>query len=411
MVGKAVDAKLQKTADSFKTVTDSLGERVEKNSTRIDDITQRVDALQIASQPHSQPAQEINEDENEISQLRSKLTELEDTVKQHTQKIKEQADQLESYKLQTDKTFEKLETHSRKLNLVFENVPETEGENCMRVVENIIRSEMKIKMQDPIDVAHRLGKSTDTQPAGIIARFKIVADKSRVLQNGSALKNTDYIARSDYPRSVMQRRSFLAKVLRDARKVDKTARIAYDKLHYNGNVYTVETVHTAGIPTHNHMLETENQIRFFGYMSFLSNFHRCDIKLNGTHFTTAEQAYHILRARYRHEGGLARRILNTNNPAVVKSLSRALNRSHAGDENRDLEIMQTVVDAKFSQNPDLKGLLLATENKNLIECNPHDRLYSCGLRIDDESHDEESVAYPGQNRLGQMLENTRALLQ
>ena len=238
-----------------------------------------------------------------------------------------------------------------------------------------------------------------------------MADKVRVLQNGAALKGTDYIVRSDYPKSVMQRRNFLAKALRDARREDKTAKIAYDRLCYNKKFYTVDNIHTAGIPTFNHMMENETQIRFYGYMAFLSNFHRCDIRLNGVHFTTAEQAYQFLRAKYRNEGGLARRILNTNNPATVKSLSRALNRSHAGDEARDLEIMQTVVDAKFGQNPELKRLLLATGCKKLIECNPHDNLYSCGLRMDDALLDDDSMSHPGQNQLGMMLENTRSLLQ
>ena len=146
-------------------------------------------------------------------------------------------------------------------------------------------------------------------------------------------------------------------------------------------------------------------------MSFLSNFHRCNIMLNGVHFTTTEQAYQFLRAKYRHEGGLARRILNTNNPATVKSLSRPLNCSLAGDKQRDLDIMQTVVDAKFAQNPELKRQLLATGQKTLIECNPHDKLYSCGLRMDNELLDDDTNAFPGQNKLGQMLESTRAQLQ
>ena len=210
---------------------------------------------------------------------------------------------------------------------------------------------MKIRLKDAVDVAHRLGKSTDNQPAAVIACLKTVADKTRVLQNGAALKDTDYFVRPDYPKAVMQRRSFLSKVIKSARREDKTAKIVYDKLHYNGEVYTTETVHRAEIPAITHMTETENQVRFFGYMAFLSNFHRCDIRLNGTYFTTAEQAYQFLRARYRNEGGLARRILNTHNPATVKSLSRALDRSHAGDAQRDLDIMQTVVDAKFGQNP------------------------------------------------------------
>ena len=106
---------------------------------------------------------------------------------------------------------------------------------------------------------------------------------------------------------------------------------------------------------------------------------------------------------------LARRILNEHNPAAAKRLSRGLRRPQNYDPSTDVEIMKTVVQAKFGQNPELKAQLLATGNKTLIECNPYDVLYSSGLRIDDPQLC--TGIFRGQNELGKILESVRDSLK
>ena len=400
LVQQKVDARMQQLTSELNETSASMNQKiatlindVTKLSTSVSELEDKQDTT--ATNSESVPATEYQVLQNKISDLERKLEEQSETIKQQGET--------------TSKKLEKLETHGRKLNLVFENVPEKPGENCKHEIERIIRGQMRLHVNDPIDIAHRLEKTDHRKPAGIIARFKTVSEKSRILQNSSLLRGTNIYVRNDYPTAVTQRRSYLAKVLNDAKRQDRNARLVQDRLCYRGTYYTAETVHTAGFPTHGHIKETENQVRFYGYMAFLSNFHRAKFDFNGIQFSSSEKAYQYARAMARNNGFIARKILNEDNPVLIKRLAKGLRMTEGYNADRDIEIMKEVVQAKFAANNDLQQKLLATGTKKIIECNPYDVIYSSGLHLDDPQLD--SGRFRGKNQLGQILEAVRSGLQ
>jgi ribA/ribD-fused uncharacterized protein len=62
--------------------------------------------------------------------------------------------------------------------------------------------------------------------------------------------------------------------------------------------------------------------------------------------------------------------------------------------------------AKFTQNPDLKAILLATAGTTLVEASPEDRIWGIGLRKTD-SRSKDRSKWLGTNWLGETLTKIR----
>ena len=73
--------------------------------------------------------------------------------------------------------------------------------------------------------------------------------------------------------------------------------------------------------------------------------------------------------------------------------------------------MREGIKAKFSQNHSLKQFLLDTGDKKLVEANPYDQFWSCGIGIKDHKGLLDEKAWPGQNILGIILRETRDSLK
>ena len=53
--------------------------------------------------------------------------------------------------------------------------------------------------------------------------------------------------------------------------------------------------------------------------------------------------------------------------------------------------METALHAKFTQNPRLRQMLCDTGNKLIIEANPRDNFWSCGLTLFDQMFGSQKV--------------------
>jgi ribA/ribD-fused uncharacterized protein len=103
--------------------------------------------------------------------------------------------------------------------------------------------------------------------------------------------------------------------------------------------------------------------------AFLGNFHPCSIRLWGMQFRCAEAAFQA--AKFSYNRNLMQRFQNLNGEAAWR-LGRDLSKNWSLTQvnhwrQNNLPVMRQVVAAKFSQNPDLKNLLLATGNAYLVE--------------------------------------------
>ena len=136
----------------------------------------------------------------------------------------------------------KLESHSRRNNLIFYGVPEEVNETSIKtesLLYSFLEDEMKLKEDDidgiSIERAHRLGKrnANGQKPRPIIAKFSFHKNKELILSNARSLAGIS----QDFPREIVEIRRGLVRVLKDAKKEGRDAKLVYDKLYINGQRY------------------------------------------------------------------------------------------------------------------------------------------------------------------------------
>lgn len=107
----------------------------------------------------------------------------------------------------------------------------------------------------------------------------------------------------------------------------------------------------------------------------------------------------------------ANKIMNCTEPSDHKKLGREVKNFN---ENKWNTIADKIVEnanyAKFSQNENLKKLLLATDDKYIVETSPYDKIWGNGLNITDTLNTPIDK-WPGTNRLGLALMRVRDRLK
>ena len=115
-----------------------------------------------------------------------------------------------------------------------------------------------------------------------------------------------------------------------------------------------------------HATVTEEGIYgFFDEYRFLSNFHVCNVVLDGLQFASSEAAYMACKTDDRE---LKYKLALMENPSDAKKFGRELDLRIDWDELKTYH-MTRVLFAKFKQNDDLLALLHATGNLYLEETN------------------------------------------
>ena len=107
---------------------------------------------------------------------------------------------------------------------------------------------------------------------------------------------------------------------------------------------------------------------------------------------------------------LAYKMLEIHDPRMLKQLGREVRnfKPEVWDIHK-LSIVTLGNIFKFSQNADLKGLLLATKGRLLVEASPYDSVWGIGLAEKDAKATPQNQ-WPGQNLLGIALMEARTVL-
>ena len=134
--------------------------------------------------------------------------------------------------------------------------------------------------------------------------------------------------------------------------------------------------------------------RFTGNYYFLSNFYSAPIVYEGITFLNNEAAFQSQKCVKEKD----REKFCNLNPSEAKKLGRRVVLRQDWEKEKT-RIMYEICYAKFTQNPDLKELLLNTGNEELIEGNNWgDMIWGCVDGI-------------GENRLGKILMKVRKELR
>ena len=159
------------------------------------------------------------------------------------------------------------------------------------------------------------------------------------------------------------------------------------------------------------MRVTDKHIFFWG--EFPSNWYPClfNVQIEGNNYTfyNSEQYFMYMKAKTFGDEEMALRILlEGKNPKKAKAFGRLVKNydDKVWDEKR-YQIMVDAVFHKFSQNNELKELLLSEEfkGKHFVEASPIDGIWGikCG---ENEALDDESN-WNGLNLLGKALDEVR----
>ena len=136
---------------------------------------------------------------------------------------------------------------------------------------------------------------------------------------------------------------------------------------------------------------------------YLSNWYLSDFIIDGIQFSSMEQYMMYQKACCFNDVESANKILNTNDVAEIKQLGRFVQNYN---ENYWNGVRQLIVydglQAKFSQNEELKKKLLDTKEAVLAECAVRDRIWGIGLSMTDGNRFDRDK-WRGQNLLGYSL--------
>lgn len=143
---------------------------------------------------------------------------------------------------------------------------------------------------------------------------------------------------------------------------------------------------------------------------YLSNWFPSCFMIDGIMFSSMEQYMMYQKSVCFHDTEVAAQILETHDVSRIKELGRLVS---GYDDNYWSGIRQIIVYngllAKFSQNIELKELLLKTESAILAECAVKDRIWGIGLSMKDPDRFDRSK-WKGQNLLGYTLMMVRERL-
>ncbi len=126
-------------------------------------------------------------------------------------------------------------------------------------------------------------------------------------------------------------------------------------------------------------------------------------------FTCAEQFMMYCKAGRFHDKETQRRVLATTSPKEQKRLGKltAGFTDASWDEVKSVVVVAGTI-AKFRQNPKLKGKLLATGDRLLVEAASRDRIWGIGYTA---KHAMSYRQHWGENRLGKALMEAREHLR
>ena len=138
-----------------------------------------------------------------------------------------------------------------------------------------------------------------------------------------------------------------------------------------------------------------------------SNWWLCNIIYDNKTFCSSEQVFMYMKAKLFKDDEVAEKILQTTNQKTIKALGREVkNFDQLIWDNFKYSLMYNANELKFSQNPDLKMLLLSTGNEQICEASPLDRIWGIGLSTATLDY-RDPTKWRGQNLLGQVLINLR----
>ena len=138
-----------------------------------------------------------------------------------------------------------------------------------------------------------------------------------------------------------------------------------------------------------------------------SQWHPARFTVDGNGFVCAEQFMMHGKALLFGDSEIATKILAVSEPRAHKALGRKVRGFDDARWKREREaIVYAGSEAKFTQNPALLAVLLATAPNRLVEASPMDRIWGIGMAASNPDA-TNPAKWRGQNLLGAILTRLR----
>ena len=306
-----------------------------------------------------------------------------------------------------------LDVYIRRENLKFSGLMEDDNESalqCQKKIYGLFKNQLKIVNSERIEFqrCHRLSRKTDGKTRDRIVRFLKFPDRQTIWNAKNHLKGSNIIVHEDFPPEIDQRRARLFPIFIAARSQNMKASLIADKLTVNGKKYNTETLDLLPLSIQPKSLATkrdEDIVMFYGRDAFLSNFYPSNFTMDAKKFYTVEQYYQYKKACAAGDQDTADLIMKTMDPSEHHRMARKFG-TDVWNNQTAVEIMEEGVAAKFTQNPELKALLLDTGTKQITECNKYETFWANGLSLHDQNSSNRNM-WRGKNHLGNILVKVR----
>ena len=250
----------------------------------------------------------------------------------------------------------------------------------------------------------------------IMVKLKNFKDKQKLWQSKHNLRGTKFSLSEDLPSAMQQRRRTMLPYFLLARKIKHLGKcsLVQDYRLLNGRKYTQNDVDK--LPAewqkkriYQRDLTTTEGMAFYGKECFLSNFHMCKFEEGGKVFDNVEKYYQFKKALYFKDEASAQLIFDAKSPAKALALGHQIRDFDKQSwEMVAKQIMYNGCALKFTQNPSLAEQL-KNINGVMVEANPNETFFSCGLSLADPKIEDKSK-WRGKNLLGDILGELRDTL-
>lgn len=159
------------------------------------------------------------------------------------------------------------------------------------------------------------------------------------------------------------------------------------------------------------MKMTKTHVYFVYSTDEFSNFHPSRYEYSGTTFRCVEQGYQYHKAMMFGDTETAKLILEANNPYECKRLGRIIKGFDESTWDKAKRVvMLTHLNCKFSQNNNLKNVLLNTGTRVIVEASSKDLYWGVGFKPDDPLI-LDANNWTGENYMGRLLSLLRSEYQ
>lgn len=304
-----------------------------------------------------------------------------------------------------------IENHSMRNNLIFDGIPDDDDDETNDTLEaSIVEIFEEMGLGDPHSIqfanCYRLPKPAGaTGPRRVMARLLVDSDAQRVLASAHKLKGRTpktFINRQ-YSQEVEYVRRIWRLVMMKAKKLGLKCSLRDDKILIQDKLYTFDNLRLIPFDVAEICTEVTNQTVFFhGALTPLSNFCPSRFTYGNIVFSSGEQFLQYSKAKFFNNEEIASRILGETSPVRIKNLGDSLKDNLGKWKKEGPKIVSEGLTEKFRQNEGMSVYLKKLAGHRIVECNPHDTFWSCGLGMRDV-HKGDSWKWKGDNRLGEIL--------